>query len=199
MISSLYAPRIVPWASHLASFPTLLLLVFFSPPVEFDFKELITVILHYLWLITSRLFYYFFSPATHRVLWPLLKWIQQQQGKQTPICTIKDFKDRKALMVFIHFFILAPERMFLFSVHSLLKHFPVFLSLTLYSTSIWFQYLLCFGPALTDTLKGFSLLLGLTTLFLTLLTVWFVCLPKWWVTIITLIIRWAREGRDIKL
>lgn len=125
-ISSLHAPRIVPWGSHLASFPTLLLLVFFSPPVEFYFKELITVILHYPWLITSRLFYYFFFPATHRVFWLLLKWSQQQQGKQTPICTIKEFKVRKALRVFIHFFILCPERIFLFSVCSLLKHFPVF-------------------------------------------------------------------------
>lgn len=40
MISSLYAPRIVPWASHLASFPTLLLLVFFSPSCGIVFQRI---------------------------------------------------------------------------------------------------------------------------------------------------------------
>lgn len=128
IISSLYAPRIVPWASHLASFPTLLLLVFFFPSCGIVFQRIncchLTLSLtHYFQIVVL----FFFPPAAHRVLWPLLKWCQQQQGKQTPICTIKDFKGREALTVFIYFFIFSPERMFLFSICSPLKHFPVFL------------------------------------------------------------------------
>lgn len=88
--------------------------------------------------------------------------------------------------------------MLLFSVCSPLKHFPVSLWLTLYSTSIWSQYLLCSSPALTYSLIKCSLLFGVTTLFLTPHRLWLVSLPKGWETIITLIIRWAEEGTDIK-
>lgn len=125
--------------------------------MEFYFKDLVTVILHYPWLITSRWFYYYcFSQLHTEVLWPSLKWSRQQQGKQSPVYAIKDFKDRKALPVFIYVFILSPERTSLFSVYSLFQHFPVFLWLTLYAPSIWFQHLLCFTSTLIDFLIRYS-------------------------------------------
>ena len=164
--------------------------------MEFYFKELTTVILHYPWLISSRWFYYYFFSQLHtEMLWPSLKWSWQQQGKQSPIYAITDFKDRKALQVFIHFFILSPERMFLFSVCSVFQHFPVFLWLNLYAPSVWFQYLHCFTSTLIDFLTRWSLLFGLTTLLLTLHIDWLLCLPKSWESFITTAILWMGWGK----
>lgn len=152
---------------------------FLSPSCGMLFKRI-----NYCHLTLSLTHYFqmllllFFSQLHIEVLWPSLNWSQQQQSKQSPIYAIKDFKDRKALPVFIRYFILSPERMFLFSVHFLFQHFPVFLSLTLTTPSIWCQYLLCFTSSLIDFPVRCSLPFGLTTLLLTLHIVLFLSLPK---------------------
>lgn len=78
----------------------------------------------------------FFAQLHTKMLWPSLNWSQQQQGKQSPIYAIKDFKDRKVFPFFIQFLISSPETMYHFSAHHLFHHFPVFLWLTLYTPNI---------------------------------------------------------------